>query len=113
MRAWIVGVCLLVGVGCGSGGEDSSSSSGGSGGGSGSSQPATSDTAPVNSTPVTLSLVGYSVAKAVYDSVQPAFADTNAGRDVSWESSYGASGDQSRAVAAGLEALGDHGVGAG
>lgn len=63
-----------------------------------------SDTNPVNQTPTTLALVGYSVAKSVYDTVQPAFADTNAGHDVSWESSYGASGDQSRAVVSGLDA---------
>lgn len=76
------------------------SSSGGGGGGA----PSASDTNPVNTDPVKLSLVGYSVAKSVYDSVQPAFADTNAGRGVSWESSYGASGDQSRAVVSGLKA---------
>lgn len=53
---------------------------------------------------VKLSLVGYSVAKSVYDSVQPAFSDSDEGAGVSWESSYGASGDQSRAVVNGLTA---------
>jgi sulfate/thiosulfate-binding protein len=54
--------------------------------------------------PVKLSLVGYSVAKSVYDAVQPAFADTDEGAGVRWDSSYGASGDQSRAVVNGLDA---------
>ena len=53
---------------------------------------------------VKLSLVGYSVAKSVYDTVQPAFADTDEGAGVRWDSSYGASGDQSRAVVNGLPA---------
>jgi sulfate/thiosulfate-binding protein len=79
-------------------------SSGSGGGSSDASAPAASDTNPVNTTPVKLNLVGYSVAKSVYDAVQPAFASTNAGKDVTWNSSYGASGDQSRAVVSGLAA---------
>ena len=51
-----------------------------------------------------LSVVAYSVAKAAYDQLQPAFAETDAGKGVKWQSSYGASGDQSRAVANGLAA---------
>lgn len=72
--------------------SDAGTSSGGS----------TTSSAPAEK--VTLSLVGYSVAKAVYDVVQPAFSKTDAGKGVAWESSYGASGDQSRAVVAGLKA---------
>jgi sulfate/thiosulfate-binding protein len=54
--------------------------------------------------PEKLSLIGYSVAKSVYDTVQPAFSKTDGGRGVTWDSSYGASGDQSRAVVNGLAA---------
>ena len=51
-----------------------------------------------------LNLVGYSVAKSVYDAVQPAFVKTDAGKGVTFQSSYGASGDQSRQVVSGLKA---------
>ena len=51
-----------------------------------------------------INLVGYSVAKSVYDAVQPAFAKTSAGKGVTFQSSYGASGDQSRQVVNGLAA---------
>ena len=51
-----------------------------------------------------LSLVAFSVAKAPYDVLQADFAKTDAGKGVSWQSSYGASGDQSRAVEAGQKA---------
>ena len=51
-----------------------------------------------------INLVGYSVAKSVYDAVQPAFAKTNDGQGVTFQSSYGASGDQSRQVVNGLKA---------
>lgn len=80
------------------------SACGSSGGGQGGGTPAASDADPVSNDPVKLSLVGYSVAKSVYDTVQPAFSATNAGHGVTWDSSYGASGDQSRAVVAGLDA---------
>jgi sulfate/thiosulfate-binding protein len=46
----------------------------------------------------TLSLVAYSTPQVVYDQVIPAFAKTSAGKGVSFRQSYGASGDQSRAV---------------
>jgi sulfate/thiosulfate-binding protein len=51
-----------------------------------------------------LSLVSFSVPKAAHDAAQAAFAKTTAGKGVSWTNSYGASGDQSRAVVAGLKA---------
>ena len=41
---------------------------------------------------------------AAYDVAQKAFAETPAGKGVTFESSYGASGDQSRAVVSGLAA---------
>ncbi|MBC7630189.1 sulfate ABC transporter substrate-binding protein [Aeromicrobium sp.] len=51
-----------------------------------------------------LSLVAYSVPKAADGAVEKAFATTAAGKGVTWRESYGASGDQSRAVVSGLKA---------
>jgi sulfate/thiosulfate-binding protein len=51
-----------------------------------------------------LSLVAYSTPKEAYGELIPAFTKTSAGKGVSFTQSYGASGDQSRAVAAGLPA---------
>ena len=51
-----------------------------------------------------LSLVAYSTPKEAYAALIPAFNQTAAGRGVSFTQSYGPSGDQSRAVAAGLPA---------
>jgi sulfate/thiosulfate transport system substrate-binding protein len=53
---------------------------------------------------VDLSLVGFAVPKAGHDLAQAAFAQTPEGEGVSWTTSYGASGDQSRAVVSGLDA---------
>ncbi|MDQ3741932.1 MAG: extracellular solute-binding protein [Actinomycetota bacterium] len=80
----------LVLAACG-GAEDtteSSSASGGEGGGGGK----------------TLSLVAYSTPQVVYDEIIPAFKQTPGGEGVDFKTSYGASGDQSRAVEGGLEA---------
>src|SRR3954454_15636856 len=51
-----------------------------------------------------LSLVAYSTPQEAYQALTPAFQKTSAGKGVSFTQSYGASGDQSRAVAAGLPA---------
>ena len=51
-----------------------------------------------------LSLVAYSTPQVVYDQVIPAFRKTEAGSGVSFRESFGASGDQSRAVESGLAA---------
>nr|MCW2728479.1 sulfate transporter substrate-binding protein [Aeromicrobium sp.] len=51
-----------------------------------------------------LSLVGFAVPKAGNNAAQAAFAKTDAGKGTSWKESYGASGDQSRAVEGGLKA---------
>ncbi len=51
-----------------------------------------------------LALVAYSTPQVVYDEVIPAFAKTAGGEGVSFTQSYGASGDQSRAVEAGQKA---------
>ena len=46
-----------------------------------------------------LNLVAYAVPKPGFDVIIPAFRGTEAGRDVGFSQSYGASGDQSRKVA--------------
>jgi sulfate/thiosulfate transport system substrate-binding protein len=52
-----------------------------------------------------LDVVGYSTPEAVYtEALEPAFEGTPAGEGVSFSNSFGASGDQSRAVAAGQPA---------
>ena len=51
-----------------------------------------------------LTLVAYSTPKDAYGQLIPAFQSTSAGKDVSFTQSYGASGDQSRAVLNGLDA---------
>jgi sulfate/thiosulfate-binding protein len=72
-------------AGCGGTGEESGGSGGGGGGGS-------------------LSLVAYSTPKEVYGEVIPAFQKTEQGSGVKFSQSYGASGEQSRAVGNGLPA---------
>jgi sulfate/thiosulfate-binding protein len=52
----------------------------------------------------TVSLVAYSTPKDAYGKITSAFQNTAAGNGVSFNQSYGASGDQARAVAAGLAA---------
>ena len=52
----------------------------------------------------TLNLVGFAVPKAANNAIQALWAETPDGAGVTWVESYGASGDQSRAVEAGLEA---------
>ena len=52
----------------------------------------------------TLALVAYSTPQVVYDQVIPGFEKTAAGKGVAFSQSYGASGDQSRAVESGLAA---------
>jgi sulfate/thiosulfate transport system substrate-binding protein len=52
----------------------------------------------------TISLVAYSTPQEAYEQIIPAFKKTPAGMDVDFKQSYGASGDQERAVEAGLRA---------
>lgn len=80
---------LAVLAGCGG---SSDSSSGGASAASGKGSKAT------------LSLVAYSTPQVVYDEAIPAFQKTAAGKGVGFQQSYGASGDQSRAVEGGLPA---------
>src|SRR5215210_3778108 len=51
-----------------------------------------------------LTLVAYSTPREAYEALIPAFQATDAGAGVEFEESYGGSGDQSRAVEAGLPA---------
>jgi sulfate/thiosulfate-binding protein len=52
----------------------------------------------------TLSLVAYSTPQVVYDEIIPAFRKTPEGEGIGFKTSFGASGDQSRAVEAGQKA---------
>lgn len=52
----------------------------------------------------TLALVAYSTPQVVYDEAIPAFQRTPQGKGIGFTQSYGASGDQSRAVAGGQAA---------
>ncbi|HYC80786.1 MAG TPA: extracellular solute-binding protein [Solirubrobacterales bacterium] len=87
----------------GCGGGDSSTSSGSSQG-SGSSGTA-ENAANQSGSGGKLDVVGYSTPESVYtESLEPAFERTPEGAGVSFSNSFGASGDQSRAVAAGQPA---------
>ncbi|MGW0040465.1 sulfate ABC transporter substrate-binding protein [Rhodococcus sp. NPDC003348] len=52
----------------------------------------------------TVSLYAYAVPKPGFDKVIPAFRETEAGKNVDFQQSYGASGDQSRKVKDGAQA---------
>jgi len=52
----------------------------------------------------TLDIVGFAVPEAANKAIGAEFNKTDAGKDVEFKTSYGASGDQSRAVESGLEA---------
>jgi sulfate/thiosulfate-binding protein len=70
-----------------------------------SSAPGSSPTAtPFQAAAGAVTLVAYSTPKAAYDAIAPLWQATPDGTGVEVESSYGASGDQSRAVEAGLPA---------
>ena len=64
-----------------------------------------SNSSPSSSGGGKLDVVGYSTPESVYqESLEPAFEKTTAGNGVSFSNSFGASGDQSRAVVAGQPA---------
>jgi len=69
-------------------------------GGAASAAP-TTDGKPVSGS---INLVAYSTPQAAYQDIEKAFKATDQGKDVTFSESYGASGDQSRAVAAGQPA---------
>jgi sulfate/thiosulfate-binding protein len=65
----------------------------------------TTDTGSVNSGGGSLDVVGYSTPESVYEeALEPGFEATAEGSGVSFSNSFGASGDQSRAVVAGQPA---------
>jgi sulfate/thiosulfate transport system substrate-binding protein len=71
--------------------------------------PAATDAAPETSAaegPVDneISIVGFAVPEAANKAIAEAWAQTPEGKDVEFKTSYGASGDQSRAVVDGLDA---------
>ena len=83
--AVLASLALVALVIAGCGGSDDSSATGSSGG--------------------KLDVVGYSTPEAVYEeALEPGFEATSDGADVSFSNSFGASGDQSRAVEAGQPA---------
>jgi len=84
--ALITLLVALVVAGCGSSSDSSTSGSSSSGG-------------------AKLDIVGYSTPESVYaETLEPAFETTSQGKGVSFSNSFGASGDQSRAVVAGQPA---------
>jgi sulfate/thiosulfate-binding protein len=104
-RARVIGLAAVAALAIGAtacGGDDDDDGGGagsaattvGSGSGSGSGSSAGGD----------VSLVAYSTPQAAYASIIEAFNATDAGKDVHVSESYGASGDQSRAVEAGQPA---------
>ena len=64
----------------------------------------TSHDASASSKGGSISLVAYSTPRDAYTKLIPAFTDTAAGKGTSFQQSYGASGEQARAVIAGLKA---------
>ena len=82
----VLAAALMAGVGCGGASDTKGGEAGAAEGGS------------------TLSLVAYSTPQVVYDEIIPAFNQTEQGSGIAFKSSYGASGDQSRAVEGGLDA---------
>jgi sulfate transport system substrate-binding protein len=82
----LLALALAVTAGCGGASDEKGGESASSGGGT------------------TLSLVAYSTPQVVYDQIIPDFQKTAAGEGVGFKTSFGASGDQSRAVEAGQKA---------
>jgi sulfate/thiosulfate transport system substrate-binding protein len=78
-------IVLLAAAGCG-GQDPGQAGTGGDGGSAG------------------LSLAAYSTPREAYEEIIPAFQATDAGKNVSFDQSYASSGEQSRAVEAGLPA---------
>ncbi len=84
MRLIAIGIALLAAVAAGCGGVSDET-----GGAQGAER---------------LTLVAYSTPREVYEQLTEDFAGTQAGAGVTWETSFASSGEQSRAVAAGLPA---------
>ena len=90
--ALLLALAAAVVVGCGGASDETDGGSGGNAasGGDGSKG--------------SLSLVAYSTPQVVYDEIIPAFTKTPEGEGIEFKTSFGASGDQSRAVEAGQKA---------
>jgi sulfate/thiosulfate-binding protein len=91
-RNLLIALALLVAVvaaGCGGSSDETDGGSAAASDGGGGSE---------------LSLVAYSTPQVVYDELIPAFGETSEGEGVGFTTSFGASGDQSRAVEAGQDA---------
>ena len=90
--ALLLALAAAVVVGCGGASDETDGGSGGNAasGGDGSKG--------------SLSLVAYSTPQVVYDEIIPAFGQTPEGEGIEFKTSFGASGDQSRAVEAGQKA---------
>jgi sulfate/thiosulfate-binding protein len=87
LPAAVLAVAALVAAGCGGASDSSGTATAASDGGK-----------------TKLALVAYSTPQVVYDQAIPAFQKTPAGAGVGFSESFGASGDQSRAVEAGQAA---------
>src|SRR3954453_23964650 len=84
----LLAIAAVVASGCGSSSDSSAAGTSGGGGGGGK-----------------IDVVGYSTPQSVYEeALEPGFEATSDGSGVSFSNSFGASGDQSRAVAAGQPA---------
>ena len=70
----------------------------------GAAEPSAAATPSFAAQPGAVTLVAYSTPREVYEEVIPMYRATEAGAGLEFEESYGASGDQSRAVEAGLPA---------
>ena len=86
----LLAAAALVAAGCGGASDETDGGGAAAAGGDGSKG--------------TLSLVAYSTPQVVYDEIIPDFQATPAGEGVEFKTSFGASGDQSRAVEAGQKA---------
>jgi sulfate/thiosulfate-binding protein len=86
----VLASAVLVVAGCGGASDDTSGGSTAASDGDGSKG--------------TLSLVAYSTPQVVYDQIIPAFQATPEGKGLEFKTSFGASGDQARAVEAGQKA---------
>ena len=73
--------------------------------GSSSSSSSSSGTTKPTGAPATISAVLFSTPQAAYDATEAQWKKTTVGGNVTFQSSYGASGDQSRAVDSGTPAL--------
>src|SRR3954453_10293600 len=88
--ALLVLIAAVFAAGCGSSSDDTTGGS---------------DTSGGSSSGGSLDVVGYSTPESVYqEALEPAFEKTPEGSGVSFSDSFGASGDQSRAVVAGQPA---------